>query len=75
METVFKKSFTIFYTFIVLVLLSGLTIAADYKYNQLNHVRSLIHDTIIFPIDYISSIPKKLFCDIKIRHIITENKF
>ena len=61
METVFKKSFTIFYTFIVLVLLSGLTIAADYKYNQLNHVRSLIHDTIIFPIDYISSIPKKLF--------------
>ena len=60
METVFKKSFKEFYTFIILVLLSALTIAADYKYNQLTYVRSLINDTIIYPIDYVSTIPRQI---------------
>ncbi len=60
METVFKKSFKVFYTFIVLIFLSILTITADYKYKQLDNVRSLINDTVIFPIDYVSTIPKKL---------------
>tara|TARA_B100000949_G_C14273843_1_gene448662 strand:- start:1421 stop:2263 length:843 start_codon:yes stop_codon:yes gene_type:complete len=58
METFFKKSFKEFYTFIFLVFLSALTIAADYKYNQLSYVRSLINDTIIYPIDYLSTIPR-----------------
>ena len=40
--------------------LSVFTIAAYYKYNQLNNVRSLINDTIIYPIDYFSAIPKQL---------------
>ena len=60
METVFKKSFKEFYTFIFLVFLSALTIAADYKYNQLTYVRSLINDTIIYPIDYVSTIPRQI---------------
>ena len=60
METVFKKSFKEFYTFIILVFLSALTIAADYKYNQLTYVRSLINDTIIYPIDYVSTIPRQI---------------
>ena len=58
METFFKKSFKEFYTFIFLVFLSALTMAADYKYNQLSYVRSLINDTIIYPIDYLSTIPR-----------------
>ena len=58
METFFKKSFKEFYTFIFLVFLSALTIAADYKYNQLSYVRSLINDTIIYPIDYLSTVPR-----------------
>ncbi|MEC9205704.1 MAG: rod shape-determining protein MreC [Pseudomonadota bacterium] len=61
METVFKKSFKVFYTFIALVILSILTITADYKYNQLDNLRSLINDTVIFPIDYLSTMPKKIF--------------
>lgn len=60
METFFKKSFKEFYTFIFLVFLSALTIAADYKYNQLSYVRSLINDTIIYPIDYVSTIPRQI---------------
>jgi len=60
METVFKKSFKEFYAFIILVLLSLLTIAADYRYNQLNYVRSLINDTVIYPIDYLSTMPKQI---------------
>ena len=60
METVFKKSFKEFYSFIILVLLSILTIAADYKYNQLDYVRSLLNDTVIYPIDYLSTMPKKI---------------
>ncbi len=60
METVFKKSFKEFYSFIILVLLSILTIAADYRYNQLDYVRSLLNDTIIYPIDYLSTMPKKI---------------
>ena len=60
METVFKKSFKEFYSFIILVLLSILTIAADYRYNQLDYVRSLLNDTVIYPIDYLSTMPKKI---------------
>ena len=60
MEIFFKRSLKEFYIFIFLVFLSVFTIAADYKYNQLNNVRSLINDTIIYPIDYFSAIPKQL---------------
>ena len=60
MEPFFRKSLKEFYSFIFLLLLSISTIVLDYKYNQINYLRSTINDLIIYPLNYISMMPKRI---------------
>ena len=60
MQLFYKKSTQDFYIFLFLVILSVSTIILDNKYKQINYVRSIINDVIIYPIDLISSIPKSI---------------
>jgi len=60
MEPFFRKSLKEFYSFIFLLLLSISTIVLDYKYNQINYLRSTINDLIIYPLNYISTVPKRI---------------
>jgi rod shape-determining protein MreC len=60
MQLFYKKSTQDFYIFLFLIILSVSTIILDNKYKQINYVRSIINDVIIYPIDLISSIPKSI---------------
>lgn len=60
MQLFYKKSTQDFYIFIFLIILSVSTIILDNKYKQINYIRSIINDVIIYPIDLISSIPKSI---------------
>ncbi len=60
MEPFFRKSLKEFYSFIFLLLLSISTIILDYKYNQINYLRSTINDLVIYPLNYISMMPKRI---------------
>ena len=60
MQLFYKKSTQDFYIFLFLVILSVSTIILDNKYKQINYIRSIINDVIIYPIDLISSIPKSI---------------
>ena len=60
MQLFYKKSTQDFYIFLFLIILSVSTIILDNKYKQINYIRSIINDVIIYPIDLISSIPKSI---------------
>ena len=60
MQLFYKKSTQDFYIFLFLVILSVSTIILDNKYKQINYIRSIINDVVIYPIDWISSIPKSI---------------
>ena len=60
MQLFYKKSTQDFYIFLFLIILSVSTIILDYKYKQINYIRSIINDVIIYPIDLISSFPKSI---------------
>ena len=60
MQLFYKKSTQDFYIFIFLIILSVSTIILDNKYKQINYIRSIINDVIIYPVDLISSIPKSI---------------
>ena len=60
MQLFYKKSTQDFYIFLFLIIFSVSTIILDNKYKQINYIRSIINDVIIYPIDLISSIPKSI---------------
>ena len=60
MNTIFKKSFKDTYFALFLIALSAITIFVDHKYNQLHNVRALVNDIIIYPINYITTIPRQI---------------
>jgi rod shape-determining protein MreC len=60
MQLFYKKSTQDFYIFLFLIILSVSTIILDNKYKQINYIRSIINDVIIYPIDLISSSPKNI---------------
>ena len=60
MQLFYKKSTQDFYIFIFLIILSVSTIILDNKYKQINYIRSIINDVIIYPVDLISSFPKSI---------------
>jgi len=60
MQLFYKKSTQDFYIFLFLIILSVSAIILDNKYKQINYIRSIINDVIIYPIDLISSIPKSI---------------
>ena len=60
MQLFYKKSTQDFYIFLFLIILSVSTIILDNKYKQINYIRSIINDIIIYPIDLISSVPKSI---------------
>jgi len=60
MQLFYKKSTQDFYIFLFLIILSVSAIILDNKYKQINYIRSMINDVIIYPIDLISSIPKSI---------------
>ena len=60
MQLFYKKSTQDFYIFLFLIILSVSTIILDNKYKQINYIRSIINDVVIYPIDWISSIPKSI---------------
>ena len=60
MQLFYKKSTQDFYIFIFLIILSVSTIILDNKYKQINYIRSIINDVILYPVDVISSFPKSI---------------
>ncbi|MBH44588.1 MAG: rod shape-determining protein MreC [Gammaproteobacteria bacterium] len=60
MDAYFKKTFRNFYTFLFLIFLSVSVIALDFYHQKLNNIRSFITDLVIYPISYISTVPKNL---------------
>ena len=60
MQLFYKKSTQDFYIFLFLIILSVSTIILDSKYKKINYIRSIINDVVIYPIDWISSIPKSI---------------
>jgi rod shape-determining protein MreC len=60
MQLFYKKSTQDFYIFLFLIILSVSTIILDNKYKQINYIRSIINDVIIYPINVISSTPKSI---------------
>ena len=60
MQLFYKKSTQDFYIFLFLIILSVSTIILDNKYKQINYIRSIINDVILYPVDVISSFPKSI---------------
>ena len=60
MQLFYKKSTQDFYIFLFLIILSVSAIILDNKYKQINYIRSIINDVIIYPINVISSTPKSI---------------
>ncbi len=60
MSRIYQRRTTDFYTFIILIILSILTLILDHKYNQISQIRSLINDLIVYPISKISNLPKSI---------------
>jgi rod shape-determining protein MreC len=60
MQLFYKKSTQDFYVFLFLIILSVSAIILDNKYKQINYIRSIISDVIIYPIEMMSSIPKSI---------------
>ena len=57
------------YSFIIFIAISVAVIFLDYKYKQVEYLRSVINDVIVYPIFNLSSIPRTL-----INNIISETK-
>ena len=57
------------YSFVVFIIISVSIIFLDYKYKQVEYIRSVINDVIVYPIFNLSSIPRSL-----INNIITESQ-
>jgi len=53
-----QKSTTDFYTFIILIILSITILILDHRYKQISHIRSIISDLVVYPIEKISNLPK-----------------
>jgi cell shape-determining protein MreC len=60
MSRIYQRRTTDFYTFIILIILSILTLILDHKYNQISQIRSFINDLIVYPISKISNLPKSI---------------
>ena len=63
-SSIFKKSVTNFYLFILLISLSILSIIIDLKYPSTNFTRTLVNDFIVSPIQYIVKTPSDFFYSI-----------
>ena len=60
-SAIFKKSVTNFYLLIFLISLSIMSVVIDLKHPSVNHVRVIINDFIINPIQYIVKTPSNFF--------------
>ena len=60
-SAIFKKSVTNFYLLIFLISLSIISVVIDLKYPSVNHIRVIINDFVVNPIQYIVKTPSNFF--------------
>ena len=55
-----QKSTTDFYTFVIIIILSITIIILDHRYKQISHIRSIINDLVVQPIEKVSNLPRSI---------------